>query len=125
MKLNPIATAVNGQIAVIEFDAIQRAAAEKLPLKDAHRTLAKKLTEDLDAALLVAVEAHLGEPLTDPEILRGRLTNVTVEGEEGETYCLDGVPLLWAGPVSTTREGDTVRAERKLQQLVPDLTNLP
>lgn len=118
MKLNPIATAVTGQIAVIEFDAIQRAAAEKLPLKQAHRELAKKLTEDLDAALNVAVEAFLGVPLTDPEVIRGRLTNVTIEGEPGETYCLDGVPLLWAGPVSTTREGDTVRAERQLRQLV-------
>lgn len=118
MKLNPVAAAVNGQIAVIEWSAIERAAAEKLPLKEAHRTLAKKLTEDLDAALLVAVEAHLGEPLTDPEILRGRLTNVTVEGQEGETYCLDDVPLLWSGPVTVTREVDALRGERQLRQLV-------
>lgn len=118
MKLNPIASAVNGQIAVIEWDAIERAAAEKLPLKEAHRTLAKKLTEDLDAALHVAVEAYLGVPLTDPEVIRGRLTNGTVQGEEGETYCMDGVPVLWAGPVTVTREDDTVRAERQLRQLV-------
>lgn len=118
MKLNPIATAVNGQIAVIEYSAIERAAAEKLPLKEAHRTLAKKLTEDLDTALHLAVEAYLGVPLTDPQVVIGRLTNVTIEGQEGETYCMDGVPVLWAGPVTTTREDDTLRGERPLRQLV-------
>lgn len=117
LKLNPVAQATT--IALLpEMTDIERAAAEKMPVRDATREVAKHLQADLEAALQAAIEQYLGAPITDPEILRGRLTNVTVEGQEGETYCVDGVPVLWVGPVNMVREGDTIRGERQLQQLV-------
>lgn len=103
-----------------DWERIAREAAEKIPLKDATRELMHKLTADLDAALLAAVERYLGHPLTDPEIVLGRLTNVTIEGEEGETYCMDGVPLLWAGPPVIERVGDTLKGDRKFLLLEQD-----
>lgn len=99
------------------WDEIARAAAEKIPLKDAHRDLADKFTAALDAALQVAVEKYLGHPLTDPEIVVGRLSNVRIEGEDGETYCMDGVPILWAGDPVIERVENTLRGERKLLEL--------
>lgn len=100
-----------------EWDAIALQAAEKLPLKDAHRQLAAKFTAELDGALQEAVERFLGHPLTDPEIVVGRLANVRFEGEEGETYCMDGVPILWAGDIAIERVEDTLRGHRQLIQL--------
>lgn len=119
LKLNPVALAAERAIQVVEFDAIQREAAMKIPIKEATREVARRLLADLDAALQLAVERYLGQPLTDPETLRGRLTNATYEGEEGETYCVDGVPVLWAGPASIVRDGDSVRGNRQLRQLEP------
>lgn len=103
-----------------EWDRIALEAAEKIPLKDANRELAAKFTADLDAALQVAVERYLGHPLTDPEVVVGRLTNSTVQGEEGEIYCMDGTPILWAGDITIERVENTLRGSRKLEQLLPD-----
>lgn len=97
-----------------ELDEIARQAAEKMPLKAAHKELAAKLTADLDAALQAAVERYLGHPLTDPEIVVGRLTNARVQEDAGETYCMDGVPILWAGDIVIERVDDTLRAHRQL-----------
>lgn len=100
-----------------EWDKIAQAAAEKMPLKDAQRQLASKLTADLDAALQAAVERYLGHPLTDPQFIVGRLTNVRIEGETGETFCMDGVPILWAGDPVIERVENTLRGVRELLEL--------
>lgn len=100
-----------------EWDKIAQAAAEKMPLKDAHRQLASKFTAELDTALQAAVERFLGHQLTDPEVVVGRLTNVRVQDEPGETYCMDGVPILWAGDVEVERVGNVLTGSRELVQL--------
>lgn len=100
-----------------EWDKIALAAAEKIPLKDAHRQLAAKFTAELDAALQMAVERYLGHPLTDAEAIVGRLTNVRVQSEAGETYCMDGVPVLWAGDVVVDRVDNTLQGSRELVHL--------
>ncbi len=105
-------------IGIVTFTDIEREAMEALPLKQAMRSLLRQLEDELNAQLKAAIEAQLGHELTDPEILRGRLTNVTVEGEKGTTYCLDTVPLLWVGEAAITREGDTLTAKRDIRQLV-------
>jgi formylmethanofuran dehydrogenase subunit B len=119
MKLNPIAQA--SAIAMLPtMTDIERAAAEKMPIKDAMREIARNLVADLDAALQIAIDRFAGHPVTDVEEIRGRLTHVVIAGheDEGTTYCVDGVPVLWAGPVSMERDGNMMHGERKIRQLI-------
>lgn len=95
-----------------------REAALRMPIKDAMRELHGKLQADLDAALQLAVERRLGAPLTDPDALRGRLEVAGPDEEGADTYILDGVPLLWAGPIGLSRDGDAeMGATRTLRHL--------
>lgn len=116
-KLNAISMAAGAVIEKAAREQANREAAYLMPIKDAMRTLADNLRHDLDAALEVAIERQLCHPIGDVEALRGRLEVITVEGEEGETYHLDGVPILWRGPVALERDGDEMRASQTLKHL--------
>lgn len=96
-----------------EQDAILAEVALRLPRKHALRELAVKTRADLDAALQRAVEGRLGEPLTDPSILQGRLEVEAHNG--GDHYLLDGVAILWAGPVVLSEEEGQMHANRTLK----------
>lgn len=169
MKLTPTASAAANMIAQGEMDSMIREANMVLPVKQATRELGAKLAADLDAALLEAIERHLGVALTDVETIRGRLTlhpdlpprrRITLcaacagnvddgvaiytmppilpcekcgsfsedrhvfESDPsqtrepyGETYALDGVPILWAGPVKLENDGSNMKAGRSLRAL--------
>lgn len=99
--------------------AIEREAALKIPRKDAGRELARRLQAELDEHLAAAIGRALGVELTDPQAqLAGHAFEcVTVQAEEGDTYCLDGVPILWAGPVTTEDDGEQVRVHRAIRHL--------
>lgn len=122
-----------GAPAVVEeaatFDkAAWDAVALKIPLKDARRECAKALQDQLDAALKDAIERHLGVPLVNEAQVRGRLTlhgdvftanrEQLAVYERGETYAMEGVPILWAGPVKIEHVDDEVRATRHLRHLL-------
>jgi hypothetical protein len=102
--------------------AEEREVMERIPIKDAMRDLMAQLNAELEANLKTAIEAFTGEPLTDPEVLRGRLHHVARQGDEdaGLTYFMDGVAILWVGPAAIIRQGDVLTANRSIQQLVPD-----
>jgi hypothetical protein len=97
----------------------EREAALVLPRKQATRDLARALQADLDRELSTAVGRALGVELTDPrQQLEGHAFEcVTVEGEEGETYMMDGVPILWAGPITLDDDGDEMAMRRELRHL--------
>jgi hypothetical protein len=123
------------RIEVVELDAAMRQAALKMPIKDAMRECATVLQQQLDAQLLTAIERHMGEPLTEPERqVRGHLSAVDgvdadgaptqAEDERGTVYAMDGVPILWAGPVRLERQGgpgdERMSAHRPLRHLLPE-----
>ena len=129
-KLARIPAALN-KLEVVEFDAldaVMQEAAMRMPIKDAMKELGARLSLELDDNLRKAIERRLGEPLTDPAILEGRLTvhpdgQDIPEAERGETYALDLVPILWVGPVKLEREGDAsgyhMKGSRQLRHLIP------
>ena len=119
-KLNPIAAAAATTVAATSLAEQIREAALRLPIKHAMLELAVKLQQDLDAALHEAAERFLGHALADPEELRGRLEVTQTQGEEGETYRIDTVPILWAGPIGLSREGDEMRGGRVLKHLLAE-----
>jgi hypothetical protein len=90
-----------------------------LPRKQANRDLARMLQADLDRELAVALGRALGTPLTDPAAqLEGHTFECqVVAGHEEETYLLDGVPILWAGPVTYEDNGEQVSVARPLKHL--------
>lgn len=100
---------------VVEFSDIEREVAERLPLKAARRQVEIKLQAELEAALQVAVERHLGHAVTQPSEIMGRLSHAERRG--GLMYFLDRTPVLWVGPVHWERKDDTVTGERLLQQI--------
>lgn len=108
-----------------ELEAAARIAAERMPIKDAMKQIGEQLAADLDANLQDAVQRCLGVPMTDPEVVRGRLhcypdhPDKPAE-ERGETFVLDGIAILWAGPVRLEREGDTMKGVRSLRHLLPE-----
>lgn len=115
-------------IIVVELDALQREAALKMPIKDAMRECARHLSAQLDTALKKAVEHYLGRDLRSEADVRGRLTlytdppdYVTQPEARGETYAMDGKPILWAGPVTIERtggpSGEQMHASRTLRLL--------
>lgn len=120
-KLNPIAAAAAQTIEVIELTAIEREAALKLPMKRAAREVGKALAADLDRELQVAVERFLGKPVTDPEAVRGRLAHAHVTGEpDAVIYCMDAVPILYVGPITTQLDGDDFKGSRVLRHLLAE-----
>lgn len=120
-----------------QLNAAIAEAALVLPGKQAIREIGQNLADDLDAHLdtalrraldvgpevdlLALVAAHVFELVPDGAF--------TEEGEfiplhdRGETYVLDGRPILWAGPVTLerTNEGDAVqvRGARKIRHYTP------
>jgi hypothetical protein len=102
-----------------ELEEAARIAAERIPLKDALKKLTDQMDAELNRELQTAVERYLGAPVTDAELLRGRMVHVQIPGDEGLTYCVDSTPVLWVGPAAITREGDTMKASRSIQQLLP------
>jgi hypothetical protein len=102
-----------------ELEEAARLALEKIPVKDAMTKLLAQLDTELNAALQVALERFLGEPVIDPERqVRGRLTHGQYEGDPGLTYFMGETPILWVGQAAITREGDFLRAERQIRQLL-------
>lgn len=121
VKRSLIATAAAATLAVVTLEGAEREVAMRIPAKEAMRELATKLQADLDAALLEAIEAHLGEPLTDPATLVGRFMVTREPGEDGvagDVYSVDGVPILWAGPIGIERVVDDMKGTRTLRQIV-------
>lgn len=138
-KLNPIGTAAAMLAAPAvaaelkaqrdareaELDAAARIAAERMPIKDAMKQIGEQLARDLDANLQDAVQRLLRTPLADPQVLRGRLhcypdrPDKPAE-ERGETYVLDGIAILWAGPVQLERDGMEMKGVRSLRHLLPE-----
>jgi hypothetical protein len=90
-----------------------------LPRKQANRDLARMLQADLDHELAAAIGRALGAPLTDAAAqLEGHTFECqVVAGQEEETYLLDGVPILWAGPVTYEDDGEQVSVARPLKHL--------
>jgi hypothetical protein len=106
---------------IVSFSEAGRAVIEGLPVQQALRELERQLDEELEASLKQAIEAQLGTPLVDPEILRGRLGHIdTSEGDEkgARTYVLDGVPILWVGQPVISMEEDELTATRDIRLLV-------
>lgn len=139
-KLNPIGTAaamlaapaIAAELAAeraareVELEAAARIAAERMPIKDAAKQIGEQLARDLDANLQDAVQRLLRTPLADPQVLRGRLHCYpdrpdTPAEERGETYVLDGTPILWAGPVRLERDGMEMKGVRALRHLLPEV----
>lgn len=101
-----------------------REAALVLPRAQAMRELAKRLNDQVEAALKEAIEAHLGHELADPAEIAGRLHyEEPVEDPEGKhgpgrVYVLDGVPLLWVGEPRLEEHDDEVNASRPVKRYV-------
>lgn len=120
---NPIVAALRAAAAKeAEEERVFREAAEKLPVKDAMRRVLLRLESELNAELQEAVERFLGGPLAEPEQLRGRLMHAQLEGDEGLTYFVDRVPILWVAPSKIERDGNLLRVERPIRQLLPEST---
>lgn len=116
-----------------QLDTAIREAALVLPGKQAVREIAQNLAADLDehlnAALRTALKLGPGDDTV--QAIAGHAFEVVPDGafdetgafippeQRGETYVLDGEPLLWAGPVelSRTDEGEDVqvRGARKIR----------
>lgn len=123
-KLNPVAKA--SLIATLpEMTEIERAAFEKIPLRDAEREIAHHLAGELDAALQAAVERFVGAPVTSPEQIAGRLTHFSPDNNPqlGATFCMDGQPILRAGPITIQRHGDELHGSRQIEDLAPEASN--
>lgn len=122
MKLNLLAAATRGILEKAEAEAAQRAmedeVAQRLPMKDALKKLTMQMDGELNAALQVAIERFLGGPVSDPEILRGRLTHANID--DGLVYAIDGTAVLWVAPAKVWRDEEVLRAERPIRQLLAD-----
>lgn len=91
---------------------------DKVAVGIAFEELKALLAADLENALAEAIEKHLAIELTDPAVQLADHRLVAEFGEDGqETYLLDGVALLWAGPVTVARNGDEMAAHRTLKHL--------
>jgi hypothetical protein len=143
MKQTKIALASGIVLTAMELDAAEREAALRMPMKDAMKDAAMVLAAKLDAALLQLLQLYYrAEGEIEPEeqatlelVMQitgcrpGRLTiHPSIELEQlpekpGEVYAIDGVPLLWVGPVEIQAEGDprdnTVRFHRSTATLYP------
>lgn len=117
-----------------QLNAAVREAALVIPGKQAVREIANNLAADLDAHLDSAIRTAL-KLGPDADVVaameQGHTWELVPDGafddagafipmdERGETYVLDGEPLLWAGPVELTRtdNGDDVqvRGQRKIR----------
>ena len=122
MKRTLTNLAAAASIAVVELDAAEREVALRLPRKQAMRDLARRLADEQDEHIEKAIRAYFeaqGMSLDDPEQLRGRLTvhqdqEADEHGARGDTYAMDGVPVVWIGPVKV--EGDEeMRASRAIR----------
>lgn len=136
-RLTPMASAITGESIVATVRAAKAAEATfqqqlreanlKMPIKDAMRDLAVQMQQHLDAELQTAVERYLGEKLTDPEVIRGRLVHahppVLKEAAAGDActiYCMDGIPILKAGEQVLERRGEAIHAFQLVEQLLPE-----
>lgn len=101
-----------------EVEEAVREAALKLPRKQAMRDLAAILQADLDRELTTAVGIAIGMELTDLDQLHGHtFERVTIEGEEGESFLLDGRRILWVGPVTVNDDGEQVTVDRPIRRI--------
>jgi hypothetical protein len=101
-----------------------RQAALVIPRKQAMREIADALARQLEDQLRAAIECYLGGPVADPQVLAGRLEVVSdgedaLQAERGVTYGLDGVALLWLGPVQLVEEGGELRGHQQIRHLNP------
>jgi hypothetical protein len=87
--------------------------------KPALRTLAERLQSELEAAVMAAIvsRGHSVQTLAD---FKGRLFRIRKEGVKGETFTLDGKPLLWAGDVEIVHVGGVPQATRRIQMFGPE-----
>jgi hypothetical protein len=75
------------------------------PLEALYEMAAKSMASQSEQWILDALGTDSAKAL---EMARdGRITSLTKFGEQGETWCLDGRPFLWLGPV-TFREDKTL-----------------
>lgn len=100
-------------------------------LAEKSHELGRQLQEQVDVALILAIDGFLGRMDWTLEELRGRLL-LRWQGRV-ETYCIDGIPLLRVGPVewpqprncSWSTEGDNkffLTASRSIERLYPPKT---
>ena len=146
-KLSPIAAAAASTVISMELTEIERQAALKMPMKDAARDAAPILAKQVDdglkklLTLYFRVQQELGPwelALDDRlmELVQAKPDRLTLHPDPedaelpdkplGEVYAIDGVPLLWVGPVKIEYEGDprdnTVRFARDTLVLYPPPT---
>ncbi len=74
--------------------------------------LAHDLAHDFDDTLRAAITRHMGTEAWTLDSLRGRLSAVTVAGIDGETFCLDGHPLVRFFPTKIEFLGTTMYVTR-------------
>lgn len=109
-------------IAVIELEPHEKTAALKMPRQRANREAVIELQRQLDEQLHLAACARLGLPDGTPIvplILSGEhlLECFRVADEDADYYLLDSQPLLYAGPIKITDDGDTYQANRRIVRL--------
>jgi hypothetical protein len=90
-----------------------------IPRKNARRDLARILASDLERELGIALGLALGAELTDPaaQLAGHTFELVTIEGEEGESYLLDGRRIMWVGPVTTKDDGEQVTVHQPIRRI--------
>lgn len=73
--------------------------------------LASAMAREKDGLISAAVKRHLGVDTLDLPALVGRLERKTIEGEPGEEFCVDGVPVIWIGDIQMVRCGHELQAK--------------
>lgn len=68
-------------------------------LQEKIKTLQHRLARDLDSVVGAAILHRLGVESVALRELQGRLNRVTVQGQPGEIYTLDGLPFLYVKPL--------------------------
>lgn len=89
-------------------------------IDQARDRLAQMAAEEFDRVIERALDAHIGRGEWHVENLRGRLTRVSVRGQDFETYCCDGVPLVRVWPLELvwSPDGRTVSTTRRYSYLI-------
>ncbi|UZZ08977.1 hypothetical protein NDO41_16400 [Ectopseudomonas mendocina] len=72
--------------------------------------LASAMVREKDGLISAAVKQHLGVDTLDLPALVGRLERKSVEGEPGEEFSVDGVPVIWIGDIQMVNVGSELQA---------------
>lgn len=94
------------------------------PHQAALEQLGTRLAAELDDAIIEALARHLKRPIRGSAELQELASLLQQKAdpahpEAGETYAIDGVEILWAGPIHVEQEGTKLRAGREIRQLIP------